>query len=420
MKRKLFPILLALLLLVGCTSQTSADQPIPDQAPPTTEEAPVQPQPTPEPEPQPEPEPEPEPTVATLAVCGDAMSHMPVTNDALTADGVTYDYRPIMAGAADLVGQADFAVCNLETTLGEPPYSGYPNFRSPAAMAEGLRDTGFDLVLTANNHSLDTRWAGVQSTLDVLDEAGLAHVGTSRTQEEFENNIVVADVGGIDLAFLGYAYGTNGIPLPKDAPYAVNLFNTDYLTSMSTLDTEKLAADLAAAQALDTDLVAVMIHWGWEYHTTQNSYQEEIADFLIANGADLILGGHSHVLQPFETRTVTLEDGTTREGFVSYSLGNFISSQTKPLTDTTAVLTLELTKDPTTGETAVTDCSYAPMFMLHRDGGERRFELIDAYTALDTGELEPGLEKRLTQAIEDCHAVLGTEADPRYVAEPTA
>lgn len=354
---------------------------------------------------EPEPPAPPEPTIATLAVCGDAMSHMPVTDDAWDAAQGKYDYARIMAGARPYVEAADYAVVNLETTLsGGPPYSGYPAFNSPDDMAYGLKELGFDLCLTANNHSLDRGFSGLSRTLDVLDEAGLAHVGTSRTQEEQDNNIVLADVGGISVAFLGYTYGTNSIPIPKKHPYAVNVFNTDYLTTLSKPDWDRLAADLDAARAMGPDLVAVMIHWGLEYKTTQNRYQEEMADFLFQNGADIVLGGHSHVPQPMETRI--LPDG--RQGFVCYSLGNFISSQTKPLTDTTAVLTLELTRDNETGETQVTDYRYAPMYMLHREeGAARRFELLDVHAALESGGTESALEARLNKALEDCLTIFG-------------
>lgn len=407
---------LALLLcLVLCLSACGVSAAGPAIRTPPQQEAPAPAAVVPE---EPVPPPPPEPTVATLAVCGDAMSHMPVTNDAWDAAQGKYDYARIMAGAKPYVEAADYAAVNLETTLsGGPPYSGYPAFNSPDDMAYALKELGFDLCLTANNHSLDRGFSGLSRTLDVLDQAGLAHVGTSRTQEERNSNIVVADVGGISVAFLGYTYGTNGIPAPKKHPYAINLFNTDYLTSLHTLDRDRLAADLKAAKALNTDLIAVMIHWGVEYKTAQNQYQEEVADFLFQNGADIVLGGHSHVPQPMEVRT--LPDG--RQGFVCYSLGNFISSQTKPLTDTTAVLTLELTRDNETGKTQVTGYSYAPMYMLHRaEGSQNRFELLDIHTALEAGEAGPALETKLTKALETCRTVFGTEHDRNMHPEKAA
>lgn len=381
---------LAALLLTGCAP---AAAPVPT---PTPTPAVVTPSPTPQP-----------PTTATLAVCGDVMSHMPVTNDAWDETQGIYDYTPIFEAARPYVAGADYAVANLETTLStEGPYSGYPAFKSPAALAGDLQELGFDLTLTANNHCLDRGYDGLVSTLDQLDRAGLAHVGTARTAEESgAADIHVADVGGISVAFLGYTYGTNGIPLPSGKEYAVNLFNTDYMTTLSTPDTARLEADLAAARDLDTDLIAVMIHWGVEYRTTQNSYQEELADLLIANGADLVLGGHSHVPQPIEMRTVAAADGTERTGFVCYSLGNFISSQVDPLTDTTAVLTVELTLDHETGEAGVTGWSYVPMLMVRRDGTERVFTLTDASAI--PADTSADLTQALEQAAADCAAILG-------------
>ena len=400
-KLTLAGLALALALLAGCAAQPAEEVPAGGVEEPPAPTVPVEPE---EPE---EPEP-PEPTVATLAVCGDVMSHMPVTNDAWDEAAGRYDYGRIMAGAASYVSAADYAVANLETTLaGGPNYSGYPTFNAPDDLAYDLKDMGFDLLLTANNHCMDKGFSGLCRTLDVLDEVGLAHVGTSRTQAEADANIAVADVGGISVAFLGYTYGTNGIPLPKDAPFAVNLFNTDYLTSLSQLDEARVQADLAAAKALNTDLIAVMIHWGVEYQTTQNAYQEQVADFLIANGADIILGGHSHVPQPMEMRTVTDESGESRTAFVCYSLGNFISSQNDPFTDTTAVLTLELTRDNVTGESAVTGCSYAPMLMLDREAGAaERFALLDTAAVLADPTWDERTAGKAEQAAADCASIL--------------
>ena len=351
-------------------------------------------------------------TTATLAVCGDVMTHLPLTNDAWDEEQQRYDFLRIMEAARPWIERADYAVANLETTMsGGPPYSGYPAFNAPDDLAYDLKEIGFDLMLTANNHSLDCGWSGVQRTLDVLDKAGLAHVGTGRTQEEADNGIVVADVGGISVAFLGYTYGTNGIPLPKAAPFAVNVYNIDYLTHLAQPDYDRLEADLDKAAALNTDLVAVMIHWGLEYKTEPSRYQEEVAEFLISHGADLVLGGHSHVPQPLELLTVTGEDGETHSGFVCYSLGNFISAQNDPLTDTTAVLTLKLTKNNSTGEAGVTACDYAPMFMLDREeGASPRFELLDASVAADDEAWPEDIRDRARQAVIDCENILGDPA----------
>lgn len=398
MKRILALLLTMTLVLAGCGNHTAEQTPTPVPTPTVT------------PEPTPTPTPPPPPTVSTLAVCGDAMSHMPVTDDCLDPETGEYDYSHIIAAAKPYIQDADYAVCNLETTLSAGNYTGYPCFKSPDAMAKGLQECGFDMLLTAHNHCLDAGFSGLCRTLDVLDEIGMPHVGTSRTEEEYtDGNIVLADVGGISVAFLGYTYGTNGIPMAKDAPWSVNLFNTDYLTTLSTLDTEKLLYDIDRAKALNPDLVAVMIHWGVEYHHEQNSYQNKIADFLISNGVDLILGGHSHVIQPIEMRTVTTEAGEERTGLVCFSLGNFFSNQNDEPTRTTAVLTLELTRDNVTGEASVTDWTYAPMYMSKAtlaDGHSRH--LLDAYSDPDDPDLQ--------HTIELCHKVWGPEHDPRAAA----
>ncbi|OUP60255.1 CapA family protein [Butyricicoccus pullicaecorum] len=402
MKKRLLALAL-LLLLTGCGSapSTQADA----SEPPEATEPVVQPN-----------------IVSTLAVCGDAMSHMPQTRDAYDSQAGAYDYKPMIRFAKPRIEQADYAVVNLETTFaGGPDYSGFPAFNTPDALGDALKDAGFDLVSTANNHCLDRGYDGMVRTLDVLDNLGLAHVGTYRSAEEraAQNGVHVADVGGIKVAFLSYTYGTNGIPVSKSHPDTVNILHTDYMSDAQVLDTARIADDLAAAEALSPDLIAVIVHWGVEYQTTQNEHQEEIADFLFDHGADVILGSHPHVLQPMETRTLTDRDGTTHTGFVCWSLGNFISSQNDEYTDTTVVLNLELTKNPNTGVTDVTKVGYVPLYMLDREqevGGER-FTLLDAhrgieeYASGDSSYISASTEKKLQKCVSDCHKILGAEYD---------
>lgn len=402
MKKRLLTLAL-LLLLTGCGSapSTQADA----SEPPEASEPVVQPN-----------------IVSTLAVCGDAMSHMPQTRDAYDSQAGAYDYKPMIRFAKPWIEQADYAVVNLETTFaGGPDYSGFPAFNTPDALGDALKDAGFDLVSTANNHCLDRGYDGMVRTLDVLDNLGLAHVGTYRSAEEraAQNGVHVADVSGIKVAFLSYTYGTNGIPLSKSHPDTVNILHTDYMSDAQVLDTARIADDLAAAEALSPDLIAVIVHWGVEYQTTQNEHQEEIADFLFDHGADVILGSHPHVLQPMETRTLTDRDGTTHTGFVCWSLGNFISSQNDEYTDTTVVLNLELTKNPNTGATDVTKVGYVPLYMLDREqevDGER-FTLLDAhrgieeYASGDSSYISASTEKKLQKCVSDCHKILGAEYD---------
>ena len=413
-----FVLLLALLALFGCSERAASERgALPAAEAPAAQETPaavVESEPEPELEPEPEP-PAPKTTVATLAVCGDVMSHMPLIEDAWNAEASCYDYRPMLRDAAPYVRAADYAVANLETTFaGGPKYSGYPRFNAPDALADALLDAGFDLLLTANNHCMDKGFAGLCRTLDVLDEAALAHIGTSRTEDEAHSDVVLADVGGISVAFLGFTYGTNGIPLDKSAPFSVNLFNTDYLTTLSTPDEAALLAALERAKTLEPDLIAVMMHWGIEYKTKQNAYQERLAQFLFDHGADIVLGGHPHVLQPMELRALT-RDGAEKQGFVCYSLGNFISSQVIELTDVTAVLTLTLTRDDESGVAQVSDYAYVPMVMLHpAEGSDGHFALLDVRKALEGGAEESA--ELCQRSLETCHTILGTARELRQNA----
>ena len=379
--------------------------------------------PSPTPTVTPTPEPTPTEVTATLAVAGDVMSHMPVTEDAYVPETDSYDYSHIFQYAAPYLTEADYAVANLETTLaGGPNYSGYPNFNSPDALADGLRDAGIDLLSTANNHTKDKGYDGIFRTLDVLDEAGLAHVGTYRSQEERDENhgIVVADVGGISVAFLSYTYGLNGYTVSEEQAWCVNLFNLDYATTLEQPDYDLLAEDLAYAESLDTDLVAVMIHWGLEYWDDPTVHQTSLAEFLVANGADLVLGGHPHVLEHYTFLTTEDETGAERTGFVCYSLGNFISSQTKERTETTAVLRLELHKDLLTGETTVSGVDYVPFYMLNRGNGApqgEQFYLLDTHAAMaeheagESGLVTDGVYAALEKSLAHAHDILGAEGD---------
>ena len=423
--KRLLALALSLALLAGCGTRPSA-APAAGSGEPARSSAQSQAEPDPAPEPEPVPEPEQEPVVSHLMVAGDLLIHKTLNFDSYLSDSRSYDFTHIMEGAAPQLALADFALANLETTLaGGPEYSGYPRFNSPDELARDAKASGFDLLSTSNNHTLDKGVDGIFRTLDALDEIGMAHVGTYRTQEEWDENhgVYVADVGGISVAFLAYTYGLNGLRLPSDKMYAVNLFNLDYYTSLTNPDYEQLESDMAYARTLDTDLIAVIMHWGIEYRTAQNAYQEKMAQFLVGQGADLVLGGHPHVLEPYETVTALDPEGRERQGFVVYSLGNFISHQCSEDSRrdlgmrTTVVLDLELTRDAQ-GNTTLTDVRYTPYYMLQqpRRPVGQRFHLLNIHQSI--ADYEAGIEgidkrtyNRLKEALTLCHDILGEEGD---------
>lgn len=355
-----------------------------------------------------------------LAVAGDIVAHMPLNNDAYDSETGEYDFSHIYQYAAEIFKEADYCVADIETTFsGDGTYSGYPCFDSPDELAYDLKEVGIDLLNTANNHSMDTGFNGLCRTLDVLDNAGIAHVGTYRTQEERDGNngIITADINGVSVAFLSYTYGTNGIYVDEDKMFSVNIFNVDYMTNLSIPNYEKIDADMEYARALETDFIAVIMHWGNEYQTQQNSYQEEIADYLFQQGADIILGGHTHVPQPMEMREITLPDGTVKTGFICYCLGNFTSNQQDRYTNLTAIVNIDFEKNMSTGEATIKEVSYVPMFMLHRQTENEKHLLLDIYDAMsqyesgDTSLVDDELYSRLQTALADIHGIMGEELD---------
>ena len=286
-----------------------------------------------------------------MSVIGDIMCHNSQYIDAFS--GSTYDFSYVFSDIKHYIDNADIAIGNLETTFAGAArgYSNYPTFNTPEQLAQNLKDFGIDVVSTANNHCMDTGYKGLVSTLDYLDSAGISHTGTSRTQEE-QNTVLIKDINGFKIAFLSFTYGTNGIPVSSERAYSVNLISDELILNQ-----------LQLAKAQNPDLICVSMHWGIEYQNTQNKEQERLADLLFQNGTDIILGSHPHVLQPMEKRTITLEDGSTKDGFVIYSLGNFMSGQTKERTRNSIILNIELTKNGETDKISIGNISYVPIYM---------------------------------------------------------
>ena len=187
-----------------------------------------------------EPEVQPD-TTATLCVAGDIVAHMPLVADAW--NGEAYDFTHLFTDARPYYEAADYTTACLETTFNGPPYSGYPQFCAPDALASGLKTVGFHLLSTASNHSMDTWYGGLVRTLDVLDAAGLEHVGTYRTQQE-RDTVKIIDVGGIKLAMLAYTFSTNGLPVDSEHPYCVSVYTSDYMTDCSAVDYDLIQSDL--------------------------------------------------------------------------------------------------------------------------------------------------------------------------------
>lgn len=295
-----------------------------------------------------------------IVFAGDAMQHQAQIDAARKNDG-TYNYDNCFTFIEDYIKQADYAVVNLETPLGGKPYKGYPCFSAPDSYATALANAGFDMFLTANNHTLDCRDKGVVRTLDVLDNQNISHVGSYRNKDERDSILpIIKNINGFNIAFLNYTYGTNGIKVQKDVV-------VDYI------DTTLIKQDIFNARNAGAEIVTVTIHWGNEYQLLPNRNQKNLADFLVNHGVDLIIGGHPHVIQPMEIR---YNEKLKKNVLVIYSLGNFISNMKTRDTRGGALVKVKIRRD-NMGKASLDNANYRLVFTIPAKGKDN-FHLIPA------------------------------------------
>ena len=253
-----------------------------------------------------------EPESMQIVMVGDMLMHDKIIASGKKEDG-TYNFDHLFTHVAEFISAADLAIVNQETIMGGPSYgyTGYPSFNSPYALADAEVKAGFDVLLLATNHTLDKTKKGVLNCMEYLDtnHPTLGYVGINHSQEEQDNKIYTYEANGITVAILNYTYGTNGIPIPSDMPWIVNM-----------LDEDKVRSDIRKAEEI-ADFTIVCPHWGTEYELEADSSQKKWANIFLEEGVDLVLGAHPHVIEPIEW--LTHENG--HEMLVYYSLGNFVN-----------------------------------------------------------------------------------------------
>ncbi len=289
------------------------------------------------------------PETLTLLFAGDVMGNKPQINAAYNPDTDTYDYKPCFMYAKPIIEQADIAIANLELTLpGAPPYTGFPMFRSPDAVAEALKYAGFDVLVTANNHSNDSGLQGVVNTIETLKTLGFSQTGTFKdSSDRAQRCPLIMEKNGITFALLNYTFHTNGLATP--APTKVN-----------RIDRQLIKADIAAAQNQGAEFIIGFFHWGEEYKNYENAYQREWAQTAADMGMDLIIGAHPHVVQPIKMLAAKLANGTQKQVPVVYSLGNFISNAISTNTSMGLIVETTLQRNPLTCQIAVSQINYLP------------------------------------------------------------
>lgn len=277
------------------------------------------------------PEPEHVVSTATILSTGDLVMHIPVVNTGLQSDG-SYNFDSIFRYITDYVDAADYSVVNLETTLAGTdngfPYAGYPRFNCPDALANATKSAGFDMLLTANNHSFDTTLVGYKRTLEVVRELGLETLGTYLSADE--QKWTIEEINGIKVGMLCYTYAT-GLG-PKGTPRLngnaeigeagiCNYFTYDNLPAFYS----EVQGYLDEMKAAGAEATMIYMHWGVEYVLAPNEYQTAMAQKLCDLGFDVIIGGHPHVVQPVDL--LQSNEDPEHKTVVLYSMGNAVSNQ---------------------------------------------------------------------------------------------
>ena len=281
-----------------------------------------------------------------LMFAGDIMSQLPQIESAQVSGG-EYNYDHCFKYIRPIFEQADLVIGNLECTLAAtPPYTGYPNFKSPDQLAEALKKGGFDVLVTSNNHSLDGGLLGVNHTLDEIRSNGFVHTGTFKNQDH--KNLVYPLIiykNGFKIALLNYTHHTNGIS-PKP-PAIVN-----------RLDMDVYKKDMQKAKAMKPDFIISFLHWGEEHQLDEDSNQRALARLMHQWGSDLVVGSHPHVVEPIKNETVTVGN-KTHNYLTAYSLGNFISAQ--PFVNTEGGIVFEVNIKKEQNKTSIEDYYYIPV-----------------------------------------------------------
>lgn len=306
-----------------------------------------------------------EPQRAELLFVGDAMQHQAQLDQAKAlGNGGSYDYSGCFTLIAPTITAADYAVCNLEVPLGGgPDYSGYPCFSAPDSYAEALRHAGFDLMLTANNHCLDRRDKGARNTLKALDRLGIDHIGTYHDAQHREESIpFIRNVNGFKIGFLNYTYGTNGIEAREGA-------------EVSLIDREKIRHEMELTRRAGAEILVVTMHWGVEYVLIENAAQRALADFLVEEGADLIIGSHPHVIQPMK---VVRNEKMNKNVLVVFSLGNFISNM-KTADTRGGALVKAVIERASDGKAFFKEAVYDTFFAAKPAGKGSNFQVVPAW-----------------------------------------
>lgn len=355
----------------------------------------------------------PEPDVSVrIRATGDIMFHPSQLDGAYDYATNTYNFENSFKAIKSIIEEADIAIANFEgTTAGNEVYAyqGYPLFNAPDQVLDAIKDAGFDILSTANNHSLDTRKAGIIRTIEQIKARGMDPVGTYI--EKPDTRVLIKEVKGIKFAFMSYTEIVNGLESvlsPYDLDAMVNIFNES-----------KMIEDILYAKEQKADVIIALLHWGDEYSRIQAQRQEILADMLFREGVDLILGSHPHVIQPSQT----LEYGGKTK-FVAYSMGNFLSNQrvetlvpygltehVSKYTEDGIIIDIVIEKKGTTKEISIKNINYIPLWVYKgiKENGAAEHVVYPIMDYIESAELDENSKARMSRSYADTMAQMNSE-----------
>lgn len=286
----------------------------------------------------------------TFAGVGDNLIHQAIFSQYEMGD-IDYDFKEDYALMKPYIEAADLSFINQETICAGEAFglSHYPQFNGPTQILDAVADTGFDWLAASSNHSLDKGSDALLAELNYLHEnyPDISVTGAYRNEEE-SNQYIVREVNGIKVGLLGYTYGLNGIPLPEDMPWLVELINED-----------QIQKDMEALSKI-SDVQIVSMHWGTEYHTEIEAEQQAMAQKMNEWGVEVIIGTHPHVIKPAE-----IIQGEKQDTLCYYSLGNFLSAQDTNEGMVGGMASFTLQYDFDTQETSFKDVKFTPTVMYY-------------------------------------------------------
>lgn len=336
-----------------------------------------------------------DPVEIKITAVGDIMVHGPQLRAQYDKKNKTYNFKNNFAFIKPYITKSDIALCNLETTFAgaNKGYSSFPKFNSPDVLGEAIKDAGFDVVITANNHTLDSGGVGVLRTVKILKDFSLNVVGTK--EHEKDDNFIIKEIKGAKFGIIAYTYETpkfgenktlNTLIIPKELENCINTFNYDELDK----DLEKMKKEIQKMKEKGAEAIIFYLHWGNEYHQKPNEYQKKIAAFLASEGVDIIFASHPHVLQPIE---FIEGDEVDKKTLVVYSMGNFLSNQRYEIlknrsTEDGIIVNVTFVKDFENNKIYIKEVTYLPTWV-HKyfENGKRTYEIIPLPDALNNNKI---------------------------------